>query len=297
MEINRLILLFIATAFASNVAILSVSAQSSSNQTNDVIIRSDGVIIQGKVIEINLQAVKYLRTDIPDGPVVEIPRNKVYAISYRNQITEYLQSVDSTVFSSRDSRKDKKGSVPWSDRWYAGLDSGRLQVGLGFIRSYSLIRNVESLTNQKSSPAFYLSYTFPVRRNISVGLLSGYASFNYSENQINEYDQVRITRNIRENLFTVAAVGVYRLGQRFIDPYMMAGLAFYSSRANSNGIVEFLETSQFLTIENSASGSSFGFVIRGGVSLTVNNIGIYADFGNGLTLLQCGALFKLDFKK
>jgi hypothetical protein len=54
----------------------------------DVIIKNNGDIIYGKVTEVTL--VKYKRTDIPDGPLYQLLRSEVYAISYRNQLKEIL---------------------------------------------------------------------------------------------------------------------------------------------------------------------------------------------------------------
>lgn len=274
-----------------------LSAQSTNNTSYDVIIRQDGTIVTGRIMEVNLYSIKYQRLDMPDGPVMVIPRNSVYAITYRNQLTEYLVPVDSAAFyKPADSEKPKQPKA-WDDRWYAHLDSGRLNVGLGFVRSFSMISNVESLSNRGGSTGYFLGYSFPVRRNIEVGILAGLASFRYLENRASEYDQFQIRRDIKENIFSLAAIGIYRLGLGKIDPYVLGGLAFYSSRANSDGTIQFLDDPRTVSIQNSAAGTSFGFLIRGGVAFHINNkAGAYLDVGNGITLLQLGAYFKLDLK-
>lgn len=272
-----------------------LQAQSVNGSGYDVIVKQDGAIITGKVLEVNLTTIKYQRLDMPDGPLVEIPRNTVYAITYRNQLTEYLQPVDSTVFY-REPQTDDQTLLP-SEYWYANLDSGRLQVGIGLIRSFSKISNVQSFKSENGMPSVFISYFYPLKQKISLGLMAGLASYNYSEDRISEYDQFQVTREIKENLFTAAALAMYRLGMGRLDPYAMAGLAFYSSRAKSDGTLRFLNDLRSVGIQNSASGASFGFVFRGGVYYSLGPIaGAYLDFGTGLSLLQFGGTIKLDLK-
>lgn len=263
----------------------------------DVIIMQNGKIITGKVLEVNLSTLKYQRLDMPDGPVMEIPRNLVYAITYRNQLTEYLLPADSTTFYQAPSQEEVVRARDWNDRWYADLDSGRLQAGFGFVRSFTMIKNVESLSSRGGSMAFFLGYSFPVRRNIEVGLLAGMASFKYRENRVSEYDEFQVIRDIKENIFSLAATGIYRFGLQRFDPYLLGGLIFYSSRANSDGKIQFFNDSPTITVQNSAAGSSFGILIRAGVSVQINSkTGAYLDLGNGITLLQAGGFIKLDLK-
>ena len=276
---------------------LCLPAQSLNSSPYDVIVRQDGIIITGKILEVNLFSIKYQRLDMPDGPVMEIPRNTVYAITYRNQITEYLLPVDSAAFYKPAENEASIKSKTWNERWYANLDSGRLQLGLGFIRSFSLIDNVESLSNRGGSAGYWLGYSFPVRRNIELGIVAGLASFRYLENRISEYDQFQIIRNIKENIFSIGVTGIYRMGLKRLDPYVMGGLVFYSSRANSDGTIQFLDDLRTVSVQNSAAGTSLGFLIRGGASLNFDSkFGAYFDIGNGITLIQLGGYIKLDLK-
>jgi hypothetical protein len=261
----------------------------------DVIIKNDGTIVTGKIVEVNLLTIKYQRLDMPEGPIMEIPRAVVYAITYRNQLTEYLQPVDSTVFYRPD--EEMQAGALKGTSWYSQIDSGRLQVGLGLIRMYSKIKDVGSLKSEASSPALFIAYYFPFKRKLSLGVIAGISSFNYSENRISEYDQFQVTRNIKENIFTLTAAGMYRLGLGRLDPYFIGGISFYSSRANSEGTLRFLNDQRTVGIKNSASGTSLGVLVRGGVHYRFNpSTGAYFEVGNGLTLLQVGGTIKLDFK-
>lgn len=187
-------------------------AQTSNATHFDVIVRQDGTIVTGKILEVGLFSIKYQRLDMPDGPVMEIPRNVVYAITYRNQLTEYLMPVDSAVFYKPADQERESNPKTWDERWYANLDSGRLNIGIGLIRSFSMINNVESLSNKGGSIGYFVGYSFPVRRNIEVGFIAGLASFRYRENRVSEYDQFQIIRNIKENIFNITVTGIYRLG-------------------------------------------------------------------------------------
>lgn len=272
-------------------------AQTSNATHFDVIVRQDGTIVTGKILEVGLFSIKYQRLDMPDGPVMEIPRNVVYAITYRNQLTEYLMPVDSAVFYKPADQERESNPKTWDERWYANLDSGRLNIGIGLIRSFSMINNVESLSNKGGSIGYFVGYSFPVRRNIEVGFIAGLASFRYRENRVSEYDQFQIIRNIKENIFNITVTGIYRLGLKPFDPYILGGLAFYRSRVQSDGTIQFLDDLRTVSVQNSAVGSSFGLLIRGGVTYQFNSkSGVYLDVGNGISLIQLGGAIKLDLR-
>ena len=61
--------------------------------TTDVIIRVDGSIIYGKVLEVSQEEVKYRKNDLTDGPEVTLPRKQVYVISYSNNTKQVITPV------------------------------------------------------------------------------------------------------------------------------------------------------------------------------------------------------------
>lgn len=266
----------------------------------DVLIKTNGEIITAKVIEVNLRSIRYKRTDIPDGPIYEIRKEEVYAISYRNQIKEYISPLDSTQFFSgleSDSSEPVAQLQEESTRsnWYSAIHQGDIRVGIGVIRSFSKIKNVSTLTNESGSPGLFLTYVFPFRKNISLGLMAGYANFKYSEVSFSEFDQLQIERDIKESLFTVAAVGKYSLSFNFIHPYLLGGLSFTSSDISSDGTLTFIDDERVINVQNSARGSNAGIVFRFGFDVSLSkNISIYSDFGSGLSLVQVGGVFKLN---
>jgi hypothetical protein len=69
---------------------------------------------------VTFELVKYKRTDIPDGPLYQLLRSEVYAISYRNQLKEILniggfippvtQKTDETKAEIRDKGREKRNA-------------------------------------------------------------------------------------------------------------------------------------------------------------------------------------------
>lgn len=274
----------------------SVQAQ----QTNvpaaefDVIVKVNGDIITARVMEVGLRTVRYQRTDIPNGPIYELARTEVYAISYRNQLKEYFTVADSTNFAQTKPTVDVSTDSVRKRTWYSNIAQGEIRLGVGLMRNYSKIENAEKLTEESGSPAFHLAYLFPYRENIHIGVITSFGTFKYSEAYFSEYDQLQVNRDLSEKVFSLAVVGRYSRHLNIITPYVLGGLAFYSSTINTNGSLTYVNDDRIVRVQNSARNSSIGFVFRLGLNVNVTKkIGAYADFGNGLTLGQVGAIVKL----
>lgn len=261
----------------------------------DVIVKTNGEIITARVMEVGLKTIRYKRTDIPDGPVYEIQRSEIYAISYRNQLKEYFTPVDSASFV----RETPVTTISEADsatreQWHAHVKQGEVRLGIGFIRNYSKIKNADNLTNESSAPTFYLTYLFPYRENIHIGVMGGLSKFKYSEAYFSEYDQLQVNRDLTESVFTLAVVGRYSRDFNIITPYVMGGLAFYSSTIKSSGSLTYIDDDRTVLVQNSARNTGLGIVFRLGLNVNITEkVGAYADFGNGLTLGQVGAVLKL----
>jgi hypothetical protein len=276
----------------------------------DVIVKTNGEIITGKVIEVGIRSIRFKRTDIPDGPIYEVRREEVYAISYRNQLKEYITPVDSTRFAPVSAAQPVEPSIEPdgsltapeaqpsdAERWHSNIRYGEFRPGVGFIRGFSKIDNADELTNESSGPGLFLTYLFPYKKNISFGLLTGFASFKYSDVLFSAYDELQIERKITENLFTVAVMGKYALGLETVDPYIMGGLSFNSSNVSSDGSITFVDDERTIKVQNSARSSSLGLLFRIGFNVRFSEkFGAYADFGNGLTLVQIGGILKINEK-
>ncbi len=83
-----------AVLFFVVLATLTINAQEKDSiPATDVIIRVDGSIIYGKVLEVSQDEVKYRKNDVTDGPEVTLPRNQVYVISYSNNTKQVITPV------------------------------------------------------------------------------------------------------------------------------------------------------------------------------------------------------------
>lgn len=79
---KKIALLTITTLF---LLVASLKAQ-------DLIVKTDGTIIKGKISEITDDAVKYKKADNLDGPVYSIAKSSVSAINYENGTVEKFEA-------------------------------------------------------------------------------------------------------------------------------------------------------------------------------------------------------------
>lgn len=271
----------------------------------DVIITNSGDIFYGKVVEVGLLVIKYKRTDIPDGPVYEIPRNQVYAISYRNQLREYLSPVDSSIFCPADTYarpKRKPGkcfsftSNEDSLNWFSNIKYGSLRFGFGTIRNISKVKEVDDYTGEFGLPGLFISYLFPFKKNLDVGLAIGWADFKYSSSSFSDYDMLLIDKKIKETLLSISAAAKYSFHIKMVSPYLIGGVSFINSKVQSEGRISFTEDGRTVLVNGGGRSGSPGLLLRIGAEIEINdNISCYTDFGTGLTLLQVGGVY--NFRK
>ena len=264
----------------------------------DVIILNNGNIIHGKVVEVGLYLVKYKRTDIPDGPVYEILRDEIFAISYRNQLNEYFIPGDYTIIGEPSPFVPHKEETPYIPdiapyAWYSGIRYGEIRIGLGGLRNYSLISDTRSYRDEPGFPGFHLGYMFPFMQVLDIGIVLGLANFNYSERTYSEYDQLSTDRTIRESLLAFSAAGKYSLNIDLLQPYVMAGMTYINSNVRSEGNISFLGHEQTVKVRGGSRGSGAGILFRIGAEFAIRqNISGYADAGTGLSLVQAGIVVK-----
>ena len=267
----------------------------------DVIILTNGEIIHGKVVEVGIELIRYQRTDIPDGPVYEIFRSEVFAISYRNQVTEYFAPHDEKDayyqgIGEPEELRDTPEHIPEEeDDWYAGLQHGELRIGLGAIRNHTMIREVEDFRSESGFPGFYATYVFPALvPGLNVGVSVGLASYNYSDRRVSEYDRLITDRDIRESLFSIAAVGKYSLGIDFLSPYLLGGLGYANSNVRSDGIVTFTDTDRAVSVQGGARSGEPLLIMRAGTDVRITDeVSAFLDIGTGFALIQFGGVFKI----
>jgi len=85
---RKILLLILVSIFA-----LEISAQ-------DLLIKRNGDELETKILEINVQDIKYKRFDNLDGPVITILKSDVFMIKFENGTTETFSHITSPTHSS-----------------------------------------------------------------------------------------------------------------------------------------------------------------------------------------------------
>lgn len=292
------------------VALFALNTQDIYSQTTDVpaaafdvIVMNNGDIIHGKVMEVGMILIRYKRTDIPDGPIYELNKSEVFAISYRNQLTEYLTPQESVGFGNQEfdtttdsidlPDTDTLYHTP-RDNWYPSGQTGEVRIGFGLIRNYSRVKEVDDYQNEFSFPSVHISYMLPVKQNIDVGIAMSVGGFKYSDKSFSEYDLLQTDRTIKESLVSIAVVGKYEFDMDAIRPYLLAGLAFTNSSVGTEGTVTFTDDDRSVLVQGGARSSHFGVPVRAGIDVRINDaFDAFLEVGTGLSLLQLGGIIKI----
>jgi hypothetical protein len=283
------------------LASLAVNAQLKDTLPRpDVIIRVDGSIMYGRVLEVNQQVVKYQINDMVTGPVIIIPRNLVYAISYSNNTTQIItplfnqKTISVIAFDQSNNQAGSSAPRDTSSNLKHNLAHGSIKVGLGFYRGYSGIKGINNFNRSASSPSIYAAYLFRFNRFLITGVSLGYASFNYNYSRFSEYDQVSISQNITEAISTLGLFGRYNLMDGFIKPYLMMGLNVNYCNAFIKSDISFIDEGKHIITNTNIRGFKTNFVFRGGVDFMISRtFGLYGDIGTGTSLIQLGVIFSL----
>lgn len=275
-------------------AVIGVKAQV--KDTTDVIIRIDGSILYGKVLEVDQDHVKYRKNDVPDGPSVTLPREQVYVISYSNNTKQVItpifgkRKLDEPAFDANS--LDNGGKPDSSINLKYNIAHGNLRVGMGFSREYSSFKGVDDFSKSASAPSLYAAYQFRFNRFLKTGVNLGYASFNYKYNVSSDYDGIDISQKINETIVTLGFFGRYDLMNGFVKPYLLGGLNINYSAATLEGDIFFRDEGKHVVTTSAINGFKTNFVARAGVDIMFSNqFGVFTDIGTGTSLIQLGAIF------
>jgi hypothetical protein len=285
--------------FLIAISAITVKAQvKDSISTTDVIIRVDGSILYGKVVEVGQDEVTYRKNDIPNGPEVTLPREQVYVISYSNNTKQVITPVfgkrklDEPAFDANSLETDENSDTTKNLKY--NISHGDIRVGMGFSRAYSSFKGVDDFSKEASAPSLFAAYQIRYNRFLKVGVSLGYASFNYKYNRVSEYDGIAISQNIEESIVNLGIYGRYDLMSGFIKPYLLLGLNFNYNSATMNGDVEFLDEGKHVLTTSGINGFKNDVVARAGVDFMLSKqFGLYSDIGTGISLIQIGAIFSL----
>lgn len=264
----------------------------------DVIIKYNGEIVYGLVKEVTPDYISYKRTDIPDGPVYTIFRSEVYAISYRNQVKEYMDPFNAELPPDIGMGNRRAPYPKINYRKIDFLKNGTARIGLGFIRSFSKVDNAKNYASSSSFPVISFAYDANFKSNVHVGLLLGFGSHKFSDNKFSSYDSTTNNISLKENIFGLYIYGRYELfnNSSRLQPYVMGGLGITSSHVLSENKINFTNNnSQTLLVKSGSRVAGIGITARIGSVYYINNqLQAFLDAGFGLSVINIGLAFKVN---
>ena len=276
------------------------------NQVNagfDVIIKNNGDIVYGLIKEVTPDYISYKRTDIPDGPVYTILRSEVYAISYRNQVKEYMNPSNAdelapgTVMDNQGMNNQMEPYPKINFKKTDFLKNGTARIGLGFIRSFSKVDNAKNYSSSGTFPVISFAYDANFKDNIHLGLMLGFGSHNFSDAQFSSYDSTINNISLKENFFGLYIYGRYELfhNSSRLQPYVMAGLGITSSHILSENKINFtIDNTQTLLVKSGSRTAGIGITARIGSVYYINNqLQAFLDAGVGLSVINLGLAVKV----
>lgn len=266
----------------------------------DVIIQVDGTVLHGKVIEVNTEQVKYRDISIKDGPILVLPRELIYMISYSNNSTQLItpqfgkKKIEQKAF---DENKIETSSTTESteNNLRYNLGHGTLKFGFGFSPVNTSVKGVEGFNKSQNFPSMEASYQFILKRYLILGANLGYAGYNYNYSEVSEYDQMEISRKIEETFINYGIFARYDIMHEFFRPYILAGLDVNYTIVNTDGMIYFMEEAKKIATYSSAKGFKTYFVFRGGFDFHIGkSFGLFTDVGTGASLVRVGVMFMLN---
>lgn len=266
----------------------------------DVIVKLNGDLVYGLVKEVGPYYISYQRTDIPDGPIYKIPRDEVYVISYRNQVKDYINGRNISP-SIRDSLPNPVPTSKTVDnsKNKAGINfkNGSLNLGLGFLRSFSKLKNVNNYSTSATFPVVSIAYEVNYNSNLQLGLMIGFGSHKFSDQNYSTYDSTNNNINITENIFGLYVYGRYYFmnASSRLQPYILGGLGITSSNIHSENKISFTnDNSQIILVKSGTRSTGVGIIARAGAQYFVNNqFQVFLDAGVGLSVIKLGVSFAL----
>jgi len=268
------------------------------NSGFDVIIKKSGEIIYGLVTEVAPYLIYYKRTDIPDGPIYSVPRNDVYAISYRNQVIDYIHPFDENgempppggAMNPANGNNSNYPRINYNKNIV--LDHGSVHIGVGFIRSFSKVDHANNYSSSGGAPVISLAYDAKIKDNLKVGVLIGFGSHKFSNQDYSTYDSTFNSLSLKESIFGLYAYGKYTLLNTTsrIQPYITLGLGIATSHITSENKISFLnDDTKVLLVKSGARGASLNLMARVGAEYYFSNqLQAFIDAGSGLSILNLG---------
>lgn len=275
------------------------------NNAFDVIILRNGEIVYGLVKKVDLSTIAYQRTDIPDGPIYVIPKDSVYAISYRNQVKDILYPIDSTIFGKKnqtqpipDTGLKQMDTIPTPEPIVGWWKQGIIHVGVGFLRGYTAVSQVNTYQSSNTFPFILLGYDFQYNNTTRVGIQLGMGSHHFNRSYFDDYDSTTNIISLKENIVSLHLYGKYVFRSSYPDiiyPYALIGIGFENAHIQSSQQLNFYNKpgSQFI-VESGSRSLGLGLLARIGISAKLNEqLDSFIDAGWGNSILQLGVSYHL----
>lgn len=268
--------------------------------TADVIVQVDGQVVYGIIVEVNSYEVKYRNNQVPNSPLITLPRDLVYLISYSNNTQQIITptfgktKISKTSFDENRLEDSNNKDFIEKDLLY-NMARGSIKVGMGFTGDFSRIKGIEDFTKEESFPLIGINYEFQFSRLFITGVAIGYGSNNYSYSSFSDYDQIDINQYVVETIYSIGGYGRYNITNSFFRPYILAGLNFNYTVGENTGNIFFRDESKNVATKTSIKGFKAIVLARVGIDLHIGNkFGVYTDFGLGNSLVNVGVKFILE---
>lgn len=260
----------------------------------DVIVKTNGELVYGLVKEVGPDFITYQRTDIPDGPIYTMPRVDVYVISYRNQVKDYINGSSAEPAVSIDPTNDRR-YINYKEKNL--FQNGVARIELGFLRSFTKVKNSKNYSSSGSFPAISFAYEVSYKDNINLGAQIGFGSHKFTGQQFSSYDSTKTDVSLKENIFALYVYGRYYLlnNTSRLQPYIMAGLGITSSNIHSENIISFTnDNSQKILVKSGTRSTGLGITARAGAEYFLSEqLQLSADAGVGLSVINVGLAITL----
>ncbi len=262
----------------------------------DVIVKKTGEMINGKVLEVGVEFLKYKRGDQTDGPVYTMPLKYVYAVSYADRTQDIFTTPDSTILKEFLAKEDTTEQVSF---W----ESERSQVafGLGLLKSYTKIDD-NSGKNSIQVPLVFGGYAIEMKKDLMLGVEFVYSSYKTSGNVNDQYDEFVSDYTIQESImsFNAYVKKNFTLNSH-IFPYVKVGVGFNNSQIDLNSSLDLDQRGRrSLIIQSAGNVTGLNIIGRIGMEYYFNpKFGVFLDAGTGQSNIQFGMITTLSspFKK
>jgi len=263
------------------------------NEKPDIIFKTNGNMIQCKIIGVDDQQVNY-KLSIKDttSQYLSTSRGEVYAVAYGNGVAMMI----TPVLAGKESSIYPEAECEALEKFKKDLGRGAINVGIGFVSFYSPYKDMSSYDDEQVMPSVFAGYTFKIKSKIKAGAYLGIGGNELSKTEVSEYDQVKISTFIEEGFFNLGLYCRYDILDGSIKPYLKGGIDLIGINTTTSASMESLDGTKISAdTKVQQSGIKPGLILRGGLDIYLGEkFGIYSDVGTGLSLVQVGILFSLE---